>query len=86
MNNPIKEHMEAVYQILRYLKRSLRKGLLFRKTEYRDMILYSDAYWSGSQIDSRSTIGYCSFVWVNLVTWQKLRALVVTIWEGIWIR
>ena len=31
MNNPTKEHLEAVYQILRYLKMTQGKGFNFRK-------------------------------------------------------
>ena len=31
MHSPSKEHLEAAYQILRYLKSSPRKGLLFKK-------------------------------------------------------
>lgn len=33
MNNPSKEHMEAVYRILRYLKRDPSKRLLFKKLQ-----------------------------------------------------
>ena len=91
--------MEAVYRILRYLKMTPGKGLLFKKNECRNITLYSDADWAGSQVDRRSTTGYCSIVWGNLVTWRskkqtvvsssaeaELRALAVTICEGIWIR
>ncbi|RVW83276.1 Retrovirus-related Pol polyprotein from transposon TNT 1-94 [Vitis vinifera] len=68
MHSPTEEHMEAVYRILRYLKMTPGKGLFFRKTENRDTKVYSDADWAGNIIDRRSTSGYCSFVWGNLVT------------------
>lgn len=44
MNNPYKEHMEVVYQILRYLKRDLGKGLLFSKMTNRivEVFTYAD--------------------------------------------
>ena len=32
MHSPYKKHLEAVYRILRYLKGTLGKGLLFQKT------------------------------------------------------
>ncbi|RVW85510.1 Retrovirus-related Pol polyprotein from transposon RE1 [Vitis vinifera] len=67
MHSPIEEHMEAVYRILRYLKMTPGKGLFFRKTENRDTEVYSDADWAGNIIDRRSTSGYCSFVWGNLL-------------------
>ncbi|KAJ9675533.1 hypothetical protein PVL29_024456 [Vitis rotundifolia] len=100
MHSPTKEHMEAVYRILRYLKMTPGKGLFFRKTENRDTEVYSDADWAGNIIDRRSTSGYCSFVWGNLVTWRskkqsvvarssaeaEYRALAQGICEGIWIK
>lgn len=100
MNQPMKEHMKAVYQILRFLKMTHGRGLLFKRSEARDVVLYSDANWAGSQIDRRSTTRYCSYVWGNLVTWRskkqsvvsrsiveaELKALASTMCEGIWIR
>ncbi|RVX01701.1 Retrovirus-related Pol polyprotein from transposon RE1 [Vitis vinifera] len=100
MHSPTEEHMEAVYRILRYLKMTPGKGLFFRKTENRDTKVYSDADWAGNIIDRRSTSGYCSFVWENLVTWRskkqsvvarssaeaEYRALAQGICEGIWIK
>ncbi|RVW64174.1 Retrovirus-related Pol polyprotein from transposon RE1 [Vitis vinifera] len=100
MHSPTEEHMEAVYRILRYLKMTPGKGLFFRKIENRDTEVYSDADWAGNIIDRRSTSGYCSFVWGNLVTWRskkqsvvarssaevEYRALAQGICEGIWIK
>ncbi|RVX06283.1 Retrovirus-related Pol polyprotein from transposon TNT 1-94 [Vitis vinifera] len=100
MHSPTEEHMEAVYRILIYLKMTPGKGLFFRKTENRDTEVYSDADWAGNIIDRRSTSGYCSFVWGNLVTWRskkqsvvarssaeaEYRALAQGICEGIWIK
>ncbi|RVW64346.1 Retrovirus-related Pol polyprotein from transposon RE1 [Vitis vinifera] len=74
---PTEEHMEAVYRILRYLKMTPGKGLFFRKTENHDTEVYSDADWAGNIIDRRSTSGYCSFVWGNLVTWRSKKQSVV---------
>ncbi|RVW56445.1 Retrovirus-related Pol polyprotein from transposon RE1 [Vitis vinifera] len=100
MHSPTEEHMEAVYRILRYLKMTPGKGLFFRKTENRNTEVYSNADWAGNIIDRRSTSGYCSFVWGNLVTWRskkqsvvarssaeaEYRALAQGICEGIWIK
>ncbi|RVW23313.1 Retrovirus-related Pol polyprotein from transposon RE1 [Vitis vinifera] len=47
------------------------------KTENRDTEVYSDADWAGNIIDRRSTSGYCSFVWGNLVTWRSKKQSVV---------
>jgi len=100
MNDPKEEHLEVVYRILRYLILTLDKGLLFRKKENRGIKIYSDADWTGSILDRRSTFGYCSFVWGNLVTWRnkkqsvvsrssaeaELKAMAQGFCEGIWLR
>lgn len=92
--------MDAAYRILRYLKGTPGKGLFFKKQEQRLIEVYSDANWGGTYKDKRSTLGYCSFVWGNLVTWKsqkqrvvskssaesELRSLSQGISEGLWIR
>lgn len=77
MHSPSTEHMEAVYRILRYLKGTHGKGLFFKKTEERGIEAFTDADWAGSVDDRRSTSGYCSFVWGNLVTWRSKKQTVV---------
>ncbi|RVW84719.1 Retrovirus-related Pol polyprotein from transposon RE1 [Vitis vinifera] len=68
MHAPCEEHMEAVYRIMKYLKGSLGKGLYFRKNETRSIEGFTNANWTGSIDDRRSTSSYCTFVWGNLVT------------------
>ncbi|RVW54645.1 Retrovirus-related Pol polyprotein from transposon RE1 [Vitis vinifera] len=94
------EHMEAVYRILRYLKLTPGKGLFFEKNQRRDIEVFSDADWARSIQDRRSTSGYCTYVWGNLVTWRskkqsvvsrsraeaEFRAMAHDICEGIWLR
>ncbi|RVW65650.1 Retrovirus-related Pol polyprotein from transposon RE1 [Vitis vinifera] len=73
-------------------------GIEKEKNELTEV--YSDADWAGNIIDRRSTSGYCSFVWGNLVTWRskkqsvvarssaeaEYKALAQGICEGIWIK
>ncbi|XP_058741436.1 secreted RxLR effector protein 161-like [Vicia villosa] len=77
MHSPYKEHLEAVYRILRYLKGKPGKGLHFKKTSERNVSIFTDADWAGSVTDRRSTSGYCTYVWVNLVTWRSKKRGVV---------
>ena len=100
MNNPTEQHMTVVTKILRYLKMTPGKGLFFQRTTNREIDIYSDADWAGSITDRRSTSGYCSFVWGNLVTWRskkqpvvarssaeaEFRAMAQGICEGIWLK
>ena len=41
MNNPTKEHMEAMHQILRYLKMTPGKGLYFKQTSSKDTKIFT---------------------------------------------
>ena len=68
LSNPSEGHMEAMYQILRYLKKDPGRGLMFKKTINRSLEICTDADWAWSTIDWKSTSGYCSYVWGNLVT------------------
>lgn len=100
MNYPTEEHMGAVNRILRYLKMTPGKGLLFKKDDSQKVEVFTDADWAGDITDRRSTSGYCSYVCGNLVTWRskkqsvvsrssaeaEYRALALGICEGMWIR
>jgi hypothetical protein len=77
MHSPSKEHMEAVGRILRYLKTTPGKGLLFAKESELVVVGYTDADWAGDQTDRRSTSGYFTFVGGNLVTWRSKKQKVV---------
>ena len=71
MHSPGPEHFDAAYRILKYLKGTPGKGLLFEKHGHLQVEVYTDADWAGSVIDRRSTSGYCTFVGGNLVTWRS---------------
>ncbi|XP_038891691.1 secreted RxLR effector protein 161-like [Benincasa hispida] len=100
MQAPYEEHMTAVERILRYLKGTPGKGLVFKKSEKRTIEAYTDSDWAGSVVDRKSTSCYCTFVWGNLVTWQskkhgvvargsaeaEYRAMSLRICEEIWLK
>ncbi|KAL0560812.1 hypothetical protein IC582_001226 [Cucumis melo] len=77
MQAPHEEHMEAVKRILRDLKTTSNKGLMFRKTKRKTIEAYTDSDWAGSVVDRKSTSVYCTFVWDNLVTWRSKKQSVV---------
>lgn len=77
MHSPGQEHFDAAYRILRYLKGTPGKGLLFRKNDNLQIEVYTDADWAGSTTDRRSTSGYCTFFGGNLVTWRSKKQSVV---------
>ena len=63
MHSPTENHMKAIYRILNYK---------------REIKMYTDADWAKLAEDRRSTSGYCSFVWGNLVKWRSKKQNVVT--------
>ncbi|EOY04695.1 Cysteine-rich RLK (RECEPTOR-like protein kinase) 8, putative [Theobroma cacao] len=77
MHSPSEEHLEAVNRILQYVKPTPGKGLFFKKNELRSVEAFTDADWASSVEDRRSTSGYCTKVWGNLVTWRSKKQPVV---------
>ena len=92
--------MAAVLRILRYLKGTSNKGVLYSKNDNLDLIGYTDADWAGDRDDRKSTSGCFTLVGGNLVTWrikkQKVvalssaeaesRGIVKRITEILWVR
>jgi Reverse transcriptase (RNA-dependent DNA polymerase) len=68
MHDPREGHMDAVYQILRYLKNAPGKGLIFRKNVHLNIEGYCDSDWASCPDDRKSTSGYCMFVGGNLIS------------------
>jgi hypothetical protein len=79
MHNPSEDHIDAVIRILRYLKGSPGKGLMFSRNSHLKIKGYTDADWVGSISDRKSTSGYFMFVGGNLVTWRSKKQKVVAL-------
>ncbi|XP_068655913.1 secreted RxLR effector protein 161-like [Aristolochia californica] len=77
MHSPSEEHMNAVNLILRYLKSSPGKGILFKRGGDLKIEGYTDADWAGSIEDRRSTSGYFTFIGGNFVIWRSKKQEVV---------
>ena len=77
MHSPGQQHFEAAFRIVRYLKGTPGKGLIFKKNSGLQVDLYTDADWAGCINDRRSTSGICTFLGGNLVTWRSKKQSVV---------
>ncbi|XP_024017443.1 uncharacterized protein LOC112090417 [Morus notabilis] len=100
MQAPKEAHLHAVNKILHYLKGNPGRGVLFRRNGGMSLDVYTDADYAGSPIDKRSTLGYCTFLGGNLVTWRskkqnvvarasaeaEFRAMALGICELLWIK
>ena len=62
MHCPSEDHMDTVIRILRYLKSSPGKGLMFSKNNHLNIEGYIDADWAGNISNRKSTSGYFTFV------------------------
>lgn len=79
MHCPSEDHLNAVIQILRYLKSSPGKGLMLLKNNHLRIEGYTDANWAGNISDRKSTSRYFTFVGENLVTWRSKKQKVVAL-------
>ena len=72
--NPGKAHWEAVKRIMRYLKGTIDKGIIYKKQKDDEIKGYCDADWAGNVDDRQSTTGYV-FMYQDI---YKLTAKVFT--------
>ena len=100
MSDPRQSHQTAADRIMAYLKGTIGNGLLFPTGGEPIIIIYTDSNFASSVDDSRSTLGYCSFLGNSLVTWRskkqsevslssaedELRALKKGVCEGMWLK
>nr|GFC16252.1 putative reverse transcriptase, RNA-dependent DNA polymerase [Tanacetum cinerariifolium] len=75
----MKNHMKAVMRILRYLKGTMRHGVLFKPNGHLVTQLCTDADWAGDKGNRRSTSGYFIVVVGNLVTLRSNKQKVVSL-------
>ncbi|XP_070672530.1 uncharacterized mitochondrial protein AtMg00810-like [Malus domestica] len=79
MHSPSEAHMGMVERILRYLKSSPGRGIMFSKNDHCRIEGYIDADWAGNITDCQSISGYFTFVGGNLVNWQSKKQKVVAL-------
>ena len=70
-SKPTKSHWTAVKRIMRYLKGTTRYGLLYRESDFKECVGYSDADWAGDVNDYRSTSGYIFQFGGAAVSWKS---------------
>ena len=73
MHNPREPHLAALKRILWYIRGTLHLGLLLRPSTQSDLLVYSDADWTGCPDTRKSTSGYAVFLGDNLVSWSSKR-------------
>jgi hypothetical protein len=68
LHDPREPHLMAMKRIIRYLQGTLDLVLLLRRASTSDLIVYTDADWTGCPDTRRSTSDYAVFLSDNLVS------------------
>ncbi|XP_020231175.1 uncharacterized protein LOC109811763 [Cajanus cajan] len=80
MCSPMEEHWKVVKRILRYLKGTIKHGLVFapaRSTSSFNLTAFTDADWAVDPNDRGSTSAACIYLGPNMVSWWSKKQLLV---------
>ena len=64
-------HWKGTLHVLVYIKGTLGKGLIYQKHGHLKIEAYSDSSYAGNKGDGKSTLGYCTYVRGNPITWRN---------------
>ncbi|XP_039146894.1 uncharacterized mitochondrial protein AtMg00810-like [Dioscorea cayenensis subsp. rotundata] len=68
---PRSTHYAALLRVLRYLRGTISRSLLFSATSSLELRAYCDVDWAGDASDRRSTTGFCIFFGDSLISWKS---------------
>ena len=71
MHKPSEAHLQVALRLLRYLKSSPGKGVLFKKAEDFSLSAYFDSDWAKCHETRKSVTGFCIFLGESLVCWKS---------------
>lgn len=80
--NPTNEMWQQAKRVLRYLKGTKEKGLLYKKSENSDVIVFTgfiDADWAGNLENGKSYTGYVYKINNNTVSWEARKQKTVAL-------
>jgi len=60
-----------------YKRNTFTRGILFKRNRNVSLKTYTDVDYASSIVDGRLTIGYCTFLGENLITWKSKKQSVV---------
>src|SRR4029079_14286028 len=78
MHDPRESHLAALKRLLRYVRGTVDLGLVLHRSSHAELVVYTDADWTGCPDTRRSTSGYAVFLGGNLVSWSSKRQPVVS--------
>ncbi|XP_037807715.1 secreted RxLR effector protein 161-like [Lucilia sericata] len=98
--NPSEEHWQSLKRVLRYLKGTVKKKLIYTASDDNILVGYADADWASDTTDRKSISGYIFKVYGCTVSWSSKKqqtvatssseaeyvALSSAVSEAIWLR
>lgn len=78
VSQPMDIHFQAATRVLKYLKGSPSKGILFPANSTLKITGFADSDWAGCLDTRRSITGYCVFVGSSLVAWKSKKQSTVS--------
>uniref|UniRef100_A0A803L0D4 Reverse transcriptase Ty1/copia-type domain-containing protein n=1 Tax=Chenopodium quinoa TaxID=63459 RepID=A0A803L0D4_CHEQI len=79
MSEPSKAHLAAAKRILRYIKGTKSRGIMYKSEIDYKLIGYTDSDWAGSIDDRRSTSGYVFQLGSKSVSWSSRKQATVAL-------
>lgn len=80
LDKPTASLWRASKRILRYLKATQEKGLIYKKIEKeKNLVAYADADWAADKTDRKSTSGCAVFYCGNLIHWFSKKQTAVAL-------
>lgn len=78
-SNPGKPHWEGVKRIMRYLKGTIDKGIVYKMKPNDELKGYCDADWAGNLDDRKSTTGYIFTYQSGAISWNTKKQKTVAL-------
>ncbi|XP_076891316.1 uncharacterized protein LOC143542661 [Bidens hawaiensis] len=71
MHKPKMAHFQIALKLLKYLKGSPGKGIIFKKGGFFQLKAFADSDWGKCLETRRSMTGYCVFLGSSLISWKS---------------
>lgn len=79
MHCPTSTLWSAGKRVLKYLKQTKEKGLVYKKEDSNCLQAFSDSDWAGDRVDRKSVSGVSIFHRGNLVSWSSKKQATVAL-------
>ena len=71
MHNPSDFHFQLVKHILRYVRGTMNYGIRLLSKGSFELYAFSDVDWAGCPLTRCSTLGYCTYLGKNCISWSS---------------